>query len=275
MTRVLSRRNSSEHTLTWTRQRKKLKRTYSDLEESQRKRTSGSQVVEVATLKRKLNRLRREQAAAIEVAKAEVTKSCNARMRLMEGEHANQDQRKAKHIEQRYMVELEDLHARNKQLEKTLKEQTENPDQKGVVAIKGCREFAMQKQDLVIMRSKERHLEMHVSQLEAHMSKVRADYEAKLQGSGGTVCSSSGKDKALKKQIHELKKKLVVSNEAVKQMSENSLIVEKENVLLKQDNHELELKLKHTGLKSSFKHLEPFVNKENEPGSNFALNIFL
>ena len=76
-----------------------------------------------------------------------------------------------------------------------------------------------------------------------HISKVVADYESKLQGSGATVCSS-GEEEAMKKKIKELEKKLEVSSAAMKQIGKSSLLMEKENEKLKNDKNELKLKLK-------------------------------
>jgi predicted RNase H-like nuclease (RuvC/YqgF family) len=109
-------------------------------------------------------------------------------------------------------------------------------------------EFAKQRQELEILRSKERHLETHINQLEEHISKVVADYESKLQSSGRTVCSNdysnSEEIKAMRKQVRELEKKLEVSSAAMKQLGKSSLLMEKENARLKSDKNELKSKLK-------------------------------
>ena len=111
--------------------------------------------------------------------------------------------------------------------------------------IKRRGEFAKQKQELEILRSKERHLETHVNQLEEHISKVVADYETKLQSSNITTCSTTNnEEKALKKQVREMEKKLEVSSAAMKQIGKSSLLMEKENERLKYDKNELKLKLK-------------------------------
>eukprot|EP01082_Thalassiosira_pseudonana_P015032 g13430.t1 g13430 contig8:671557-671934(+) len=110
--------------------------------------------------------------------------------------------------------------------------------------IKRRGEFAKQRQELEILRSKERHLETHVGQLEEHISKVVADYEARLQGSSGSIASNSSVENRLKKQVRDLEKKLEVSGAAMKQLGKSSLLMEKENEQLKNDKQELKLKLK-------------------------------
>ena len=108
-------------------------------------------------------------------------------MRLLEEKHAEQERRT-----------VDELRQKNAALEEAMKHQKENLDQKSMAEIKRRGEFAKQKQELEIMRSKERHLETHVTQLEAHISKVVSDYEAKLQSAAATVCESEG-EKELRK----------------------------------------------------------------------------
>ena len=125
-------------------------------------------------------------------------------------------------------------------------EQKESLDSKSMVEIKRRGEFAKQRQELEILRSKERHLETHVNQLEEHISKVVADYETRLQSSSQTICSNVNDEaeREMKKQVRELEKKLEVTSAALKQLGKSSLLMEKENGRLKNDKNELKTKLK-------------------------------
>ncbi|KAL7545355.1 hypothetical protein ACHAWF_008709 [Thalassiosira exigua] len=242
--------------------KKKLETAYYDLEEARRELSSYE--AELSTLSKKrseerelrealererrerddvLDHARREAAAAAEEAKAEASERFKVQLRLLEEKHADSDRRNGEYLEQKFRDEMDELRTRNRQLERTAKEHKESLDQKSMAEIKRRGEFAKQKQELEILRSKERHLETHVNQLEEHISKVVADYEARLQGSGATTCSSD-EEKALKKQVRELEKKLEVSSAAMKQIGKSSLLMEKENERLKHDKNELKLKLK-------------------------------
>ncbi|KAL7531232.1 hypothetical protein ACHAXR_006455 [Thalassiosira sp. AJA248-18] len=201
---------------------------------------------EIKALKEMLERTQREQSKDLEDAQAEVAESYKVQLRLMEEKHADQERRNSEYLEQKNKDEIEELRANNKELEQAMKEQKESLDQKSMAEIKRRGEHAKTKQELEILRSKERHLETHVNQLEEHISKVVADYEARLQSSGATVCSTTtnGEVKGLKKQVRELEKKLEVSSAAMKQIGKSSLLMEKENERLKNDKNELKLKLK-------------------------------
>eukprot|EP00571_Detonula_confervacea_P000638 CAMPEP_0172321896 /NCGR_PEP_ID=MMETSP1058-20130122/44583_1 /TAXON_ID=83371 /ORGANISM="Detonula confervacea, Strain CCMP 353" /LENGTH=1036 /DNA_ID=CAMNT_0013037507 /DNA_START=105 /DNA_END=3215 /DNA_ORIENTATION=+ len=250
--------------------KKKLESAYYDLEETQRELTSirrdhndemltfetelsklskqkgtmDSQEEEIKTLKEMLSRIRHEHAQDLEDTQNEVTESFKVQLRLMEEKHTDQDRRNNDYLEQKHNDDIEELRSRNKKLEHAMKEQKESLDQKSMVEIKRRGEFAKQKQELEILRSKERHLETHVNQLEEHISKVVSDYETKLQSSSQTICSTSNEEKVLKKLVRELEKKLEVSSAAMKQIGKSSLLMEKENERLKHDKNELKLKLR-------------------------------
>ncbi|KAL3784076.1 hypothetical protein ACHAW5_008016 [Stephanodiscus triporus] len=229
---------------------KKLEKAYYDHEATQRELTSQiqtfelelsvlsqekdameSQEAEIKRLKEMLNRSRKIQSQDMEDAQNEVAESYKLQVRLMEEKHADQDRRNKKKIEE---------------LESALNELKESLDQKSMTEIKRRGEFAKQRQELEILRSKERHLETHVNQLEEHISKVVADYEAKLQCSSQTICSNGSDEevKATKNQVRELEKKLEVTSAAMKQLGKNSLLMEKENKRLKNDKNELKSKLR-------------------------------
>ncbi len=225
----------------------KLESAYYDLEVSQRELKAirhelgaeQSKVIskeaEIENLNEMYNHARLEQAQTIKDAQQESAELFKTKLRMMEEEFLQQE----RHKEQQ-------LRERNQELEKTVKEQKESLDQKSMAEIKRRGEFAKQKQELEILRSKERHLETHVNQLEEHISKVVADYEAKLQHSSNqTICSSINEETlSLKKQVRELEKKLEVSSAAMKQLGKSSLIMEKENGRLQNDKNELKLKLR-------------------------------
>lgn len=203
-----------------------------------------SQDEEIKTLKEMLTRLQTEHDQDIEDAQNEVTESFKSQLRLLEEKHNDQDRRNNVYLEQKHNDDIDDLRMRNKKLEHDMKEQKGSLDQKSMVEIKRRGEFAKQKQELEILRSKERHLETHVNQLEEHISKVVADYETKLQDSTQTVCTNSNEEKVLKKLVRELEKKLEVSSAAMKQIGKSSLLMEKENERLKHDKNQLKLKLR-------------------------------
>jgi chromosome segregation ATPase len=192
-----------------------------------------SQETEIRRLKDKLSRSKRSQSQDMEDAQNEVAESYKLQIRMLEEKYDNQERRNSQRI-----VELE----------RALKEQKESLEQKSMAEVKRRGEFAKQRQELEILRSKERHLETHINQLEEHISKVVADYENKLQSSGRTVCSNdysnSEEIKAMRKQVRELEKKLEVSSAAMKQLGKSSLLMEKENARLKSDKNELKSKLK-------------------------------
>ena len=102
-------------------------------------------------------------------------------------------------------------------------------------------EFAKQKQELEILRSKERHLEAHVAQLEQMQAKTVSEYEQRI-ASSDSICTSSV-EKSLKKYVKELEKKLEVSSAAMKQLGKSSLLMEKENQRLMRDKNDLKLQL--------------------------------
>ena len=227
--------------------KEKLESAYYDLEVSQRELKAirheyeagqsklSSKEAEIENLNEMYNHARLEQAQTIKDAQQEVAESFKTKLRLMEEKFAT-----------RQRDEEQQLRERNQELEKTVKEQKESLDQKSMAEIKRRGEFAKQKQELEILRSKERHLETHVNQLEDHISKVVADYEAKLQHSSNqTICSSVNEETlSLKKQVRELEKRLEVSSAAMKQLGKSSLIMEKENGRLQNDKNELKLKLR-------------------------------
>lgn len=210
--------------------------------EEGQKDTIATKQKEIDSLKDMLRGVQHEQSKSLEEAQDEIAESFKVQLRLLEEKHTNQLRAKTKEME-RAMKEMERA---VKEKERVMKEQKESLDQKSMVEIKRRGEFAKQKQELEILRSKERHLETHVNQLEEHISKVVSDYEAKLQNSN--ISTSSGtnnsEEKAMKKQIRELEKKLEVSSAAMKQIGKSSLLMEKENERLKADKNELKLKLK-------------------------------
>lgn len=254
--------------------KKKLESAYFDLEQAQREKQSiktdisklsrqkdtiATQEEEIKSLKEKVSRSRREQSKDVEDAQAEVAESFKVQLRLLEEKHANEEHRNNEYLDQKHREEIKDLQAKTKHMERAMmemeravkekenagKELKESLDQKSMAEIKRRGEFAKQKQEMEILRSKERHLETHVNQLEEHISKVVADYEGKLSNSNMTTCSSVGVDeKRMKRQIRELEKKLEVSSAAMKQIGKSSLLMEKENERLKNDKNELKVKLK-------------------------------
>jgi chromosome segregation ATPase len=141
------------------------------------------------------------------------------------------------------MDDSNELRSRNKELERSLKELKEALEQKNMVEIKRRGEFAKQKQEVEILRSKERHLEAHVAQLEQMQAKTVSEYEQRI-ASSNSVCTNSSVEKTLKKQVKELEKKLDVSSAAMKQLGKSSLLMEKENERLKKDKNDLKLQLK-------------------------------
>ncbi|KAL3807599.1 hypothetical protein ACHAXA_002243 [Cyclostephanos tholiformis] len=193
--------------------------------------TIESQHLEIKRLKEMLNNSQKLKSQDMEDIENEVAESYKLQIRLIEEKHEEQDRCNKQKIEE---------------LERELNEEKESHDQKSMMEIKRRGEFAKQRQEIEILRSKERHLETHVNQLEEHISKVVADYETKLQSSGITICSNVKDEEitAMKKQVRELEKKLEVTNAAMKQLGKNSLLMEKENERLKNDKNELKSKLK-------------------------------
>ena len=241
--------------------KKKLESAYYDLEETQRELSSIRQdhEDEMHNFETELSKLSRQeeeikslkerlanQDQVIEEAKNEVAESFKVQLRLMEEKHEETYRRSNDYYEDKYKDEITELREKNKTLEAAMKDQKESLDQKSMVEIKRRGEFAKQKQELEILRSKERHLETHVNQLEEHISKVVSDYEAKLQSSSNqTICSTvDDESKALNRRVRELEKKLEVSSAAMKQIGKSSLMMEKENERLKNDKNELKIKLK-------------------------------
>jgi chromosome segregation ATPase len=199
---------------------------------------------ELEKTKAELNRLRKEQATIIEQSQSEVAESYKVKLRHLEEKHADQDRRFEEAIEKRFEQEMEKLQAKNRKLESLIKDQKAAIDEKGMTEMKRRGEFAKLRQELEIARSKERHLETHVGQLEEHISKIVSDYESRLQESSGSIASSSSHDEKYKRQIQDLEKKLEVSGAAMKELSKSSLLMEKENERLKHDKNELKQKLK-------------------------------
>lgn len=202
---------------------KALKAKNSTLED-----TIESQEEEIQLIKERLSRFKKDQGQVVEEAQIEVAESYKKQIRRMEEKFA----------------EINDIQARNEQMEETLREYKEQLDQHQMAEVKRRGEFAKQRQELEILRSKERHLETHVCQLEEHISKVVSDYESRLQQSGSSIMSSSEAEKALRKQVRDMEKKLEVSSAAMKQLGKSSLLMEKENERLKHDKTELKQKLK-------------------------------
>jgi chromosome segregation ATPase len=206
--------------------------------------TIQSQDEEIKTIKEMLQRMRKDQEQTVQEAQNDIAESYKVKLRLMEEKHADQDRRFEEAIETRFEQEMEKLRSKNRKLEEIIKDHKESLEEKSMAEIKRRGEFAKQRQELEILRSKERHLETHVGQLEEHISKVVADYEARLQGSSGSIASNSSVENRLKKQVRDLEKKLEVSGAAMKQLGKSSLLMEKENEQLKNDKQELKLKLK-------------------------------
>jgi len=245
--------------------KKKLESAYYDLEETQRELTSTrqsyesdllkvseqkniilTQVEEIKSLKEMLEHAQGNQTQVVEEAQKEVEESYKVQMRLMEEKHEETYRRSTEYYGEKYKDEIMELREKNKTLEAAMRDQKGSLEQKSMIEIKRRGEFAKQKQELEILRSKERHLETHVNQLEEHISKVVSDYEAKLQSSSNqTICSTvDDESRVLNKRIRELEKKLEVSSAAMKQIGKSSLIMEKENERLKNDKNELKLKLR-------------------------------
>lgn len=206
--------------------------------------SADDQEQELQKVKAELNRLKKDQANIIEQSQSEVIESYKIKLRQLEEKHADQDRRFEEAIEKRFEQEMEKLQVKNRKLESLIKDQQASIDEKEVTEMKRRGEFAKLRQELEIARSKEKHLETHVGQLEEHISKLVSDYEARLQESGGSVASCNSNDEELKRQIHDLEKKLEVSNAAMKQLGKSSLLMEKENERLKHDKNELKQKLK-------------------------------
>ena len=193
--------------------------------------TIESQHSEIKRLKEMLHNSKKIKNQDIEDVENDVAESFKLQIRLIEEKHIEEDRCN----KQKIVV-----------LERSLNEQKEFLDQKSMMEIKRRGEFAKQRQEIEILRSKERHLETHVNQLEEHISKVVAEYETKLQSSCMTVCSNVNDEDiaGMKRQVRELEKKLEVTSAAMKQLGKNSLLMEKENERLKNDKNELKSKLK-------------------------------
>jgi chromosome segregation ATPase len=201
-----------------------------------------SQEEEILSLQEKLQQAKRDRAMDLEIAKNEIAESFKAQLRLAESKHKETELRAKEHLEQKYMDEMNGLCLRNKELERSLKEQKEALEQKSMAEIKRRGEFAKQKQEVEILRSKERHLEAHVAQLEQMQAKTVAEYEQRI-ASSNSVCTNSSVEKSLKKQVKELERKLEVSSAAMKQLGKSSLLMEKENQRLQKDKNDLKLQL--------------------------------
>lgn len=247
--------------------KKKLEQAYYDLEEAkqeitmikknhekeidsihskltkQHERAIESQEEELFTLKEMLHQARKDRAMDLEIAKSEIAESFKAQLRMAENKHSEMELRSKEHLEQKYMDDSNELRSRNKELERSLKELKEALEQKNMVEIKRRGEFAKQKQEVEILRSKERHLEAHVAQLEQMQAKTVSEYEQRI-ASSNSVCTNSSVEKTLKKKVKELEKKLDVSSAAMKQLGKSSLLMEKENERLKKDKNDLKLQLK-------------------------------
>ena len=247
--------------------KKKLEQAYYDLEEAkqeitmikknhekeidsihskltkQHERAIECQEEELFTLKEMLHQARKDRAMDLEIAKSEIAESFKAQLRMAENKHSEMELRSKEHLEQKYMDDSNELRSRNKELERSLKELKEALEQKNMVEIKRRGEFAKQKQEVEILRSKERHLEAHVAQLEQMQAKTVSEYEQRI-ASSNSVCTNSSVEKTLKKKVKELEKKLDVSSAAMKQLGKSSLLMEKENERLKKDKNDLKLQLK-------------------------------
>jgi len=245
--------------------KKKLEKAYFDLEEAQLeitaiKRTQDktldsmqakltkqhdrvieSQEEEILSLKEMLQQARKDRAMDVDIAKSEIAESFKAQLRLTENKHSEMEVRTKEQLEQKYMDEMNELRSRTKELERNLKEQKEALEQKNMMEIRRRGEFAKQKQEVEILRSKERHLEAHVSQLEQMQAKTVSEYEQRI-ASSDSICTSSV-EKSLKKYVKDLEKKLEVSSAAMKQLGKSSLLMEKENQRLMRDKNDLKLQL--------------------------------
>ena len=221
--------------------KKKLEMAYYDLEEAQRDLQScrqdhqqemrtvelelqkgekmqercESREDEIKALKEMIGRLQVSQAKDVEDAQTDVAESYKVKLRLMEEKHAESDRRRAEQVGERYRAEIENLASECRRLERAAKDARESVNQKTLQEQKRRGEFAKQKHEVETLRCKERHLEVHIAQLESHIEKTVADYESKLLSSSNTICSSSS-EKALRKQVRELEKKLEVSSAAMK-----------------------------------------------------------
>lgn len=242
--------------------KKKLEKAYFDLEEAQLevtaiKRTQGkeiekltkqhdiiieSQEEEILSLKEMLQKARSDRAADLEIAKSEIAESFKAQLRLTENRHSEIETRSKEQLEQKYIDEMNELRSANKELERNLQDQNEALEEKNMMEIKRRGEFAKQKQEVEILRSKERHLEAHVAQLEEMQAKTVAEYEQRI-ASSNSICTNSSVERSLKKQVRELEKKLEVSSAAMKQLGKSSLLMEKENQKLLKDKNDLKLQL--------------------------------
>lgn len=242
--------------------KKKLEKAYFDLEEAQLevtaiKRTQGkeiekltkqhdiiieSQEEEILSLKEMLQKARSDRAADLEIAKSEIAESFKAQLRLTENRHSEIEARSKEQLEQKYIDEMNELRSANKELERNLQDQKEALEEKNMMEIKRRGEFAKQKQEVEILRSKERHLEAHVAQLEEMQAKTVAEYEQRI-ASSNSICTNSSVERSLKKQVRELEKKLEVSSAAMKQLGKSSLLMEKENQKLVKDKNDLKLQL--------------------------------
>ena len=247
--------------------KKKLEKAYFDIEEAQLeitaiKRTKEkeldsmesnltkqydkiieSQEEEILSLKDMLQQARKDRAMDVEIAKSEIAESFKAQLRMAESNHSEMELRSKEHLEQKYIDEINELGSRNKEFERKLKELNESLEQKSMVEIKRRGEFAKQKQEVEILRSKERHLEAHVSQLEQMQAKTVAEYEQRI-ASSNSICTNSSVEKSLKKRIKDLERKLDVSSAAMKQLGKSSLLMEKENQRITKDKNDLKLQLK-------------------------------
>lgn len=245
--------------------KKKLEKAYFDLEEAQLeitaiKRTQEkeldalqtkltkqhdriieSQEEEILSLKEMLQKARKDRTMDLEIAKSEIAESFKTQLRLTENKHSEMELRSKEQLEQKYRDELNELRSRSKELERTVREQKEALDQKSMMEIKRRGEFAKQKQEVEILRSKERHLEAHVAQLEQMQAKTVEEYEQRI--ASGSICTNNSLEKSLKKHIKDLEKKLEVSSAAMKQLGKSSLLMEKENQRLKKDKNDLKLQL--------------------------------
>ena len=202
-----------------------------------------SQEEEILTLKEMLHQARKDREMDLEIAKSEIAESFKAQLKMKENKYSEMELRSKDILEQKYMDEINELRSKNRELERSLKEQKEALEQKNMVEIKRRGEFAKQKQEVEILRSKERHLEAHVAQLEQMQAKTVAEYEQRLSSSN-SICTTSSLEKTLKKQVKELERKLDVSSAAMKQLGKSSLLMEKENERLKKDKNDLKVQLK-------------------------------
>lgn len=245
--------------------KKKLEKAYFDLEEAQLeitaiKRTQEkeldslqtkltkqhdriieSQEEEILSLKEMLQKARKDRTMDLEIAKSEIAESFKTQLRLTENKHSEMELRSKEQLEQKYRDEINELRSKSKELERAVREQKEALDQKSMMEIKRRGEFAKQKQEVEILRSKERHLEAHVAQLEHMQAKTVEEYEQRI--ASGSICTNNSLEKSLKKHIKDLEKKLEVSSAAMKQLGKSSLLMEKENQKLMKDKNDLKLQL--------------------------------